>query len=477
MFALARTAAKYGERIVGHKAALLDQVARRAALFSAVAMAPAVRSAGWQLGDQDRLSDFMDDVEDVDYARLRVGLPLKTLSAGFGLLALVTLVLAPLALAPVAAIGAVNVIVAWRLFPRAAADWGLVRSMRRAAARRLGVTLAAIVPLRAEQAWTSMLDEAFARLAAADDARLRARREQALLDCTAGLFGPVAALGVFATAWYSGSRGEALLPAAFLAFAWLALGESALGLSRILVARVRENAARTGIEGWTVGAERASEMVRDLMKSVGELELSRIPLCAPDGRFIGGAVDLVVRAGRPVVLAGPSGSGKTSLLKQVAGWLEADGQGRILADGAALDPAARRRIAHVGLHDAAILADTVRENLFAPHASDAPCQLALEAVELDSRVAEAGGLDAWITQDVLSLGEAQRLNLARALLSRLPVILLDEPTEHLDPEQAQRILRRLIQMLGDRVLMFSSHERAAPKVGRDLDVVRLGAAS
>lgn len=71
MFAMARTAAKYGERLVGHKAALLDQVSRRAALFSAMAAAPKVRSAGWQLGDQDRLADFIDDVENLDFARLR----------------------------------------------------------------------------------------------------------------------------------------------------------------------------------------------------------------------------------------------------------------------------------------------------------------------------------------------------------------------------------------------------------------------
>ena len=163
--------------------------------------------------------------------------------------------------------------------------------------------------------------------------------------------------------------------------------------------------------------------------------------------------------GHPVMLVGPSGCGKTSLLKQVAGWLETDGEGRFLGDGLTLDADARRRIVHLGLHDASILSDTIRENLFAPDATDDERQDALDAVELGDRVQAAGGLDAWIDQDMLSLGEAQRLNLARALLSRMPVVLLDEPTEHLDAEQAGRIMDRLVARFSGRILLFSSHRR------------------
>ncbi len=82
LFALGKTAGKYGERVVGHRAALLDQVGRRARLFVAMAQASSVRTLGWQLGNPDRLSEYMDDVEDIDYARLRVVMPAIALGAG-----------------------------------------------------------------------------------------------------------------------------------------------------------------------------------------------------------------------------------------------------------------------------------------------------------------------------------------------------------------------------------------------------------
>ena len=104
LFAMSRTAAKYGERVVGHRAALVDQVARRSRLFLAMAAAPAVRSAGWQLARQDRLNDYIEDVEDVDYARLRVGLPLDRAGNRTRLCwRLLTLATVPLALVPIAA--------------------------------------------------------------------------------------------------------------------------------------------------------------------------------------------------------------------------------------------------------------------------------------------------------------------------------------------------------------------------------------
>jgi len=461
LFALGRTACKYGERIVGHRAALLDQVKRRAGLFAAMAYAPTTRAAGWQLGNQDRLADYLDDVEDVDYARLRVGMPALVLLAGMVALVAATAWFAAWALVPIAAIGLLAMAVLHRAFPRVTHRCGAVRKSQRSAGRLLGASLASVVPLQAERSFVTVLATAFAHFRNASAEQFVQQRSFAVLDTIVGLVGPLATLGVFVAAWQSGSRGDALLIPAFLAFSWLAFGETATAVSRIVLARVREQAARRGLDEWSAGANAAGSS-SFTAPALRRLVLMNVPRQAPDGRSLGAALNLTFNAGHPTALVGASGAGKTTLLKQIAGWISGGGGGgggggRFIGDGIVLLAGRRRAMAHMCLHDAAILADTIRENLFAPGAADAACWAALEAVELDGRIAAAGGLDAWITQDMLSLGEAQRLNLARTLLNPAPLVLLDEPVEHLDSEQGRRILERVLSALRDRVVIYSSH--------------------
>jgi ATP-binding cassette, subfamily C, bacterial CydC len=462
LFALSKTLGKYGERVVGHRVALLDQVRRRARLFLAMAQAPAARAAGWQLGNQDRLSDYMEDVEDVDYARLRVGLPAAVLLAGTALLAGATAWLTPLALVPIGLLSVAVMATLRRLMPVVGRQWEIVRSSQRTAGRLLGAALASVVPLQAERAFSGILNFAFAHFSDAEAERLAQRRALTVLDALAGLAGPFAAVSVLAAAWQAGDRGSALLVPAFLGFGWLALGETAHNVSRILLGRVREHAAREGLEDWSgVRIPEASPTVSPA--ALQRLMLRNVPRQTPDGRRLGEAINLTFRAGHPTTLVGASGTGKTTLLKQIAGWIGADNDGQFVGDGVVMLGAYRRAASHLCLHDAAILSDTIRENLFAPRASEAECWLALTAVELDCRFAGTGGLDAWISQDMLSLGEAQRLNLARALFSDAPLVLLDEPIEHLDFDQASRILKRVLSQLANRIVIYSSHaEYAAP---------------
>jgi ABC-type transport system involved in cytochrome bd biosynthesis fused ATPase/permease subunit len=462
LFAMSKTAGKYGERIAGHRAALLDQVRHRVHLLAAMAQAPATRIAGWQLGNQDRLSDYMEDVEDDDNARLRVDIPVLVLLAGGAALAAATAWLTPLALVPIVVLFLLMGLTLRRAMPSMTEQWTSVRSSQRAAGRLLGAALAAVVPLKAEHAFTNVVSSAFARFSGADAARLTQRHTMAMLDMLAGLAGPLAAISVMMAAWYAGSRGHALLIPAFLGFGWLALGETAQGVSRMALGRVREAAARASLDTWTAAA--ASETRSSPYPATVEtLVLKNIPRQAPDGRYLGEPVNLAFRAGQPTALVGASGAGKTTLLKQIAGWLGDDHDGSFAGNGVVLLAACRRSLTHLGLHDAAILSDTVRDNLFAPQASDAQCWQALATVELDARVESADGLDAWISQDRLSLGEAQRLNLARALLSDAPIVLLDEPGEHLDSAQSARIMTRVITQLAKRIVIYSSHDENAIK--------------
>ena len=459
LFALSKTLGKYGERVVGHRAALLDQVKRRARLFTAMAQAPATRAAGWQLGNQDRLSDYMEDVEDVDYKRLRVGMPAAILAVGIAALAAATAWLAPLALVPIAVLSLALTVTLRRLVPLAGRQWATVRSSQRSAGRLLGAALASVVPLQAERAFPDILTIAFAYFSDAEAGRLAQRRALAALDMLAGLAGPLAALSVLVAAWHAGERGSTLLIPAFLGFGWLALGETAHGVSRIVLGRVRGQAAREGLKDWSTATLKT--MPTPAPAVLHNLTLKNVPRQTPDGRHLGQAINLSFRAGHPTALVGASGTGKTTLLKQIAGWIGSDNNGQFIGDGVVMLGAYRRAASHLCLHDAAILSDTIRENLFAPGASEHECWQALAAVELDGRFAD--GLDGWISQDMLSLGEAQRLNLARALLSDAPLVLLDEPVEHLDFDQAARILQRVLSQLADRIVIYSSHaEYAVP---------------
>ncbi|HEY6633513.1 MAG TPA: ATP-binding cassette domain-containing protein, partial [Rhizobiaceae bacterium] len=236
-------------------------------------------------------------------------------------------------------------------------------------------------------------------------------------------------------------------------FSWIALGESTNGASRLLVAALRRRTARAEIGEW-IDAGSDGRPCAPFAPAPSTLAHSALQRRAPDGRPIGTPIALSLKAGHPTILVGESGSGKTSLLKQIAGWI---GDDVMVGDTGPLPAEARRAATMFCPHDAAILADTVRANLFAPGRADAELWEALAAVELDERIGQAGGLDGWIVQDMLSLGEAQRINLARAWLSDRPVVALDEPTEHLGDDQGRRILQRLLHRLSDRIVVLSSH--------------------
>lgn len=454
LFALGRTAARYGERLVGHQAALIDQSTRRVALFKRMAMAPETRRVGWQLGDQTRLTEYLDDVEDIDFASLRADLPGALICLGLTGTAIATAVLVPLALVPIAALLALVGLSAHRFAKRSTGFWTRARSLRRAGAGELGAAMAAIVPLQAEGEWAGRSAAALHHLSQADEAEREIRFGQAQVDALAGLVGPLAALAVVLLAWFGGFRDEDLLVPVFLAFSWLAWSEGMQGLARIVFARLRRETAHAALEPWMLSTNPAERRTPAAEPRLSWLRARSLQRRAPDGRALGEPVPLDLRAGRPTVLSGASGIGKTSLLKQVAGWLGEDEMDSNLGPLAAAD---RDALSMLSLHDAAILTDTVRENLFAPDLSDAELWQALDAVELSGRIRDGDGLDSWIGQDSLSLGEAQRLNLARAWLSQRPLILLDEPLEHLPADQGFRILERLVARFQDRIMMIASH--------------------
>lgn len=162
-------------------------------------------------------------------------------------------------------------------------------------------------------------------------------------------------------------------------------------------------------------------------------------------------LDLTIAPGTRMAIIGPSGRGKSTLLLTLAGLL-APLKGSVELDGTDLrdlDEAQIRAAVVMYAEDAHVFATTVRENLRVARgdASDDQIREALAAVGLEDWIAHLpGGLDHLLGPDgtTVSGGERRRLLLARALLRRAPISLIDEPTEHLDPERAGALLAALM---------------------------------
>ena len=161
------------------------------------------------------------------------------------------------------------------------------------------------------------------------------------------------------------------------------------------------------------------------------LEFDHVSFVIPDGPTILDRVSLEVGAGQISVIAGPSGSGKSTLLR-LGNRLEVPTSGVVRFRGTDLDtcdPLALRRTVGMVFQKPVPFPGTVRANLLIADssASDRLLKDVLVRVGLDESVLER-------VADELSGGEAQRMCIARTLLTSPSVILMDEPTSALDPE-------------------------------------------
>lgn len=175
-------------------------------------------------------------------------------------------------------------------------------------------------------------------------------------------------------------------------------------------------------------------------------------------------VSLRLEPGRRIAIVGPSGSGKSTLAHLLLRFWESP-PGSILLEGRELgewpSDDARARVAFAAQR-AHVFTGTLRENLrlARPEATDAELREVLRAVRLDALVERLPeGLDAWVGEagQRLSGGERQRLALARALLRAAPLLLLDEPTAHLDALTEREVLAEILRAGEGRATLLVTH--------------------
>lgn len=193
-----------------------------------------------------------------------------------------------------------------------------------------------------------------------------------------------------------------------------------------------------------------------------------------------------VMPGEALVLAGPSGSGKSSVLRLLMGFRRPD-TGRIALNGrdaTALRPEELRRLsAYVG-QKAHLFRGTIRENiaLARPEASAAEIEAAARAARvLEFAEALPQGLDTQVGEGGFGLsgGQAQRVAIARAFLRNAPLVLLDEPTAHLDPATEAELIDSLRRLCAGRTAVIATHSAALRgRFGRviELEAGRAGVA-
>ncbi|NVN37261.1 thiol reductant ABC exporter subunit CydD [Komagataeibacter swingsii] len=194
-------------------------------------------------------------------------------------------------------------------------------------------------------------------------------------------------------------------------------------------------------------------------------------------------VSFTAPAGQTLVLWGPSGSGKSTIIEMLLGFIQPE-SGRITINGVdmtTIEPAALVAMTSWIGQKPVLFAGTLRENiLFArPDATDDQLQAAIRAAAADGFIASLPqGLETLIGEGGFGLsgGQAQRVAVARAFLKDAPLLLLDEPTSHLDPQAEAGVFASLRALAANRTVILASHSAAAEGFGGyrvDLDHGRI----
>jgi ATP-binding cassette subfamily C protein CydC len=465
-FALARPLARYLERISSHDVALRSLARIRTRFYERIEPLAPAQLEGYRRGEL--LNRLVGDVDALQGLYPRgIGPPLAAAVAGGAAVAAAATVL-PSA----AAILAAGLLVGGVAVPLLA--WSLARSSARRQAEARGELTAELVELlrgAPELVVYGREDEAIARVRAADAELVRLGRRDALAAGAADALMIVVAgatvagvLAMTVDAHAAGALDRVLVATlALLALASfdavIPLPGAARELSGVLAAgrRVLETVER-------------EPLVRD-PADPRPRPSARAPVALEGVTARYGAEEPVVRdfdlrfePGRRVALVGPSGVGKTTVLNLLLRFLD-PAAGRVTIAGHDLreyrQEDVRATFALAG-QDAHLFASTIRENLrlARPDADEADLWAALQRARLGEWVASLpAGLDTQVGEEgtMLSGGQRQRLVLARALLAGAPVLLLDEPTAHLDPLTARALMDDVLAAAADRAVLLVTH--------------------
>lgn len=474
---ISRAVFGYLERLVSHDTALRAAGTARQGIYRRLACGPA--DVATRLRSGDLLGRVGGDVDTLADAVARALVPLGVAAVlGVAATALIAVISVPAAavlagcllaaggLGPWLAARAARAQEALARVDRADRDAAALLALEHAAELRVAGRLPGIIAEseRRNARWAAGLDRAAAPAAAAP----------AVLTLVQG----VSVIGILVV-------GITIAPltapttVAVLMLVPLAAFEAAAALPAAAVALIRARIAADHLAELAPAAELHPGVVITPPDHTPHLQAFDVRAGFP-GSPCGPAISIDLPPGARLAITGRSGAGKTALLMTLAALLPPRG-GTVTLDGVdcrRLTESELRSMDCFFAEDAHIFATTVRDNLLVARGDcpDAMLQESLSKVGLGTWLDTLPqGLDTVLRGGAaaVSAGQRRRLLLARALLSPAPVVLLDEPTEHLDPADAQHLLRGLLDAHGGLIHPGRTVVVATHHLGSDIDCPRL----